>query len=274
MKTFIKPQKILTAILSLAAALLGLASPSASAQTPFPGAVANNGLSLRISHGQLRNDRVQGAPTNEEATLGNIVPYLVAAYNEANVVIGDGLGNLKIDDLELRNAPLDLALQALSVASGDKFTVRELRSKEESFALLYMLETNKTSAPGTKVEAFNLSGYIQHIKRSSPDTNKWDEQIGMNMARLHEIVQSVVDEQRALEKISGGSLKFEFFRESDLLIVIGAPEAVMTAGKIIRALPGQDNQRGLGYLLEPSGQNQSGAGENLPDYKLLQQLAK
>jgi hypothetical protein len=151
--------------------------------------------------------------------------------------------------------------------------VRELVSKEQTFALLYMLETNKTSAPETKVEAFNLSGYIQHIKHSSTDTNNWDRQIEVNVENIQEIVEWVVSQQRDLEKISGAPLKFKFFRESDLLIVIGPPEAVMTAGKIFRALPGQDRQRAE-YLFAPSGPGQAGADylPNLQDQKLLQQL--
>jgi hypothetical protein len=197
---------------------------------------------------------------------------------DVNIVIGDSLGSLKINDLQLQHAPLDLALQALSVASGNKFIVRELNSKETP-SLLYMLETNKTSAPETKVEAFNLSGYIHHIKHSTPDTNKWDEQIRMNMDRLQQITQSVVDEQRALEKsagvpLIGVALKFDFFKESDLLIVFGAPEAVTTAGKIIQALPVQDDERWPNYLLAPSRQNQPDGTVNLQDEKLLQQLAK
>ncbi|MGP8238577.1 MAG: hypothetical protein ACLQVW_24630 [Limisphaerales bacterium] len=261
----IKPQKFLTVVLSLTGALLlGLASPSALAQSAAAEAGLYNGLDLQIRHGLLMND-----PAHAEASLSNIVAYLAEMNSgaaehfpirEANVVIGDGLGSLKIDDLQLQHAPMDLALQALSVASGNKFIVRELNSKETP-ALLYMLETNKMSAPETKVEAFNLSGYIQHIKHSSPETNKWDEQIRINMDRLQQITQSVVDEQRALEKSAGApllgvALKFDFFKESDLLIIFGAPEAVTTAGKIIRALPGEDDQKGLGYLLAPSKQNQ------------------
>jgi hypothetical protein len=178
------------------------------------------------------------------------------------------LGSLKIDDLQLRNAPLDLALQALSVASGNKFIVKELNSKETP-SLLYMLETNNTSAPQTEVEAFNLSGYIQHIKSSAPDPKKWEEQIGRNVDRIQSIIRQVVDEQRGLEKTTGVPLKFEFFNESDLLIVIGPPDAVMTAGKIIRALPGEEDPRGFGSLFGPSG-----GRADLQDEKLLQQLAK
>jgi hypothetical protein len=137
-----------------------------------------------------------------------------------------------------------------------------------------MLETNKMSAPEIKVEAFNLSGYIEHLKHASTETNKWDEQIAKNVSDLRNIVESVAHEQRDLEKMGAASLKFEFFKESDLLIVIGPPDAVTTAGKIVGALPGEDDQRGLGYLLGPMGQNPLDGGAGIAGYKLLQPLAK
>jgi hypothetical protein len=280
MKTLIKPHRFLTVVLSLTATLFWLGSSSASGQSASPKEELYKGLDLQISHGLLMNDGRE--PVHGEATLSNIVTYLAAMQRsaaehspirEANIVLGDGLGSLKIDDLQLQHAPLDLALQALSVASGDKFTVKEVRSKETP-ALLYMLETNKSSAPETKVEAFNLSGYVQHIKRSTSDTNNWERVIGNKIGDLQAIVQQVVDEQRTLEKISRAYLKFKFFVDSDLLIIIGPPDAVATAGKIIRALPGEDDQRGLRYLLAPEGQDALDSGANLQNDKFLQQLAK
>jgi hypothetical protein len=270
MKTSIKPQKFLTFILSLAAALLGAVVSSGFAQSAAPEAGLYKGLDLQISRGRLMN-----YSPSQEATLSNIVAYLgimnrgaAEHFPNANFVVGDGLGSLKFEDLQLQHAPLDLALQALSVASGNKFIVREFNSKETP-SLLYMLETNKTSVPQTEVEAFSLSGYIQHLKSSSPDPKNWGEQIGRSIDHIQSIIRQVVEEQRDLEKTNWAPLKFEFFRESDLLILIGPPDAVATAGKIIRALPGEDEQRGFGSLLGPSG-----GRANLQDEKLLQQLAK
>jgi hypothetical protein len=247
MKTLIKPLNFLTGLLSLACALALLPS-YACGQDAQPAAVLRAGLNLQISHGQLFDP---GGAAHGEATLSNVVAMLTAKYSAllasgtpeptVNIVIGDGLGKLKIDDLQLQDAPLDLALQALRVASGNKFVISEQRSKENP-SHLYMLETIEPPKLETRVEAFNLSGYIRHIERSCPDTNKWDEQIEKNVEEIQQIVSAVLEEQRLMEdknmEAPQRGPRFRFFKESELLIVIGSPEVVKTAAKIIFALPG------------------------------------
>jgi hypothetical protein len=114
------------------------------------------------------------------------VAYL-GAKSGANIVIGNDLSQVKIGDLQLRDAPVDLALQALSVASGNTFVVRYRLSSLGPSRALYMLEATPDlptkSAP--TVQAFNLSGYLHYIKhRWNPDPNKWTDVFNMNIDRL------------------------------------------------------------------------------------------
>jgi hypothetical protein len=249
MNTLMKRQTLSTNILSLACALAALAAPQGRAQSPT-GAGADTGtrVHLAISHGHTL---AAGGFGNGEARLSNIVSVLRERSPGAQIVVGNDLGQLEIGDLQLRDAPLDLALQALSVASGNKFVVREQRSKEDP-STLYMLETNQAPPPPkpeTTVEAFNLTGYIQHIKQSCPDTNKWDEAIQSSVDRLRDIIVSIVHEQEAFDKgTSGpeGPRRFEFFKDANLLILLGPPDAVSTASTIINALPGEEKYPRMG----------------------------
>ena len=59
-----------------------------------------------------------------EATLANVVDALRTRYQDANIAVAPGLGKLKISDLKLRAGQLTDELEAVRVASGNKFDIK------------------------------------------------------------------------------------------------------------------------------------------------------
>ena len=109
------------AVAGISALLVGLPDVLLSAELAAPAAVtaakAGN-YDLEIKDGQLLR------PTGKvEATLANVIDALRDRYTEANIVLSPGLANLKIADLKLRASGLGEELQAVRVASGEKFEV-------------------------------------------------------------------------------------------------------------------------------------------------------
>jgi type II secretory pathway component GspD/PulD (secretin) len=86
------------------------------------------------------------------------------------------------------------------------------------------------------------------------------QKLQQSLAKLEEIIKQTIDAQQNFMSSSVGSssagsaslgaasvpLKpptIKFYKDADLLIVVGSPEAVETARKIIDALPGQSVQQ-------------------------------
>jgi hypothetical protein len=245
----LKRQKFLAGILSVGCAMAVLTAPRARAED----------ASFHIVHGQLTD-------SGQEATLSNAVNYLQRKDLTVNIVLPAELGQIKIGDLQLRDAPADLALRALSEASGSKFVVKEQRSDLGTAKPLFILQTNQPPSPplsDVTVQAFNLTGYLSYMKfdavsrqvlsQSSQDTNA-DENLAKlddNLARLQDIIKQVVAAQKSFNfswkgaAIPSNPPTIKFYKAADLLIVIGSPEAVETARKIVNALPGESDGRGV-----------------------------
>jgi hypothetical protein len=275
MNTLLKQKNLSKSILCAAGVAAALATPTARAQDATG---AGRSLDIQISHGQiiLPNQSERG-----EATLSNVVSYLRQQDADLNVVLGANLGQIKISDVQLHDVPPDLALQALSLASGNSFLVKDQLSVSQNASLVYLLEENPSVSQTTlPVEAFNMAGYIQHIKQSCPDTNKWDAEIENNFRQLHHFMMQVVGEQdhpdAANPPASYIAPKFEFFKGADLFVVIGTKEEVKTIGKIISALPGQEDHGMPGWnALGHAGETQPGMEQYLRrDNELLEKMQK
>ncbi len=223
------------------------AAPQAKAQSA--------GSPLHIVHGQI----VDGA-NSVDATLSSAVDYLQKVDPTANIVVPEEMGQIKIGDLQLRDAPVGLALEALSVASGNKFMVREENSGSKR---LFIIQTNQPPhppRPEVTVEAFNLTGYLQHLnpgnllhlELSGKGTN-----VNTILDQLKDTIVTVlsdVADQRNLNSsaplprfVIPPAPQFKFYEYADLFIVIGSGEAVETARKIVNALPGEESQDGKGF---------------------------
>ncbi|MGA2177198.1 MAG: hypothetical protein ABSH38_19660 [Verrucomicrobiota bacterium] len=262
-----KRQNLLAGILSLGCAMALLTAARAQQAD-------NATIDIQITHGQLYYDNTG----HGEATLSNVVFFLQARDTRINVVMGKDVGQIRIGDLQLHEAPVDLTLKALNVASGNKFVITQHPSGMQMAPPLFILETNQPPSPPkseTRVVAFNLTGYIQHVRLSCQDTNKWEEQLRRNLDGLEGIVQETVAAQRELDPQLGSLSwpRFRFYREADLLIVIGSSPAVETAITIISALPGEQPRSAGGF--DPFAHAAQDYGDALQKYRLeLDQLKK
>src|SRR5262249_28890699 len=111
------------AVLVVCAMMLLAALMVKAADNTEPNKTPQVSYDLEISNGTLV---LEGKKT--EATLANVVEVLRARYQQANIVIAPGLAQLKISDLKLRAGQLVDELEAVRVASGEKFEVIGPRS--------------------------------------------------------------------------------------------------------------------------------------------------
>ena len=211
----------------------------------------------------------------QPATLVNVVDALREMFPEFNIAMVPDLAHVKVMDLKFRPADggstaLEEVLTALRVATGNRFAWRTgAASTNQSFldpntgwapsiaggspdlTRLYMLSLSMDeSAPQSKraVEVFNLHGYLEQLGPNSD--------VERNLEQLKEMIA------KALVALnpdgSGGSdePELQFHPGANLLIVIGSPEAVELARKIVTALPYYGGP-GTGYPafpgLEPGG---------------------
>src|SRR5665213_1009510 len=162
MNTLMRRQILVAGFLSLVFATAVLTVPLAHAEGTLKGG-------LQIIHGQLydANGRERG-----DATLSNALSLV--KMEGINIIMPDELGQIRIGDLPLQDAPGDLIVRALSEASGNKFVVKELHSELGPGQPLLILEANQSPSPppsDVTVEAIYLRGYIQYMKHSGQGTN-------------------------------------------------------------------------------------------------------
>ena len=112
---------------------------------------------LEIENSTLR----LGDRAKELAKLGSIVRLLRDKHPEANIAMAPELGEIVIPDLKLRAASVDDELEALRVASGDKFVWRTFNNQAQ--LKLFTLQPSEqflraSPAPRpTQVEVFNMT---------------------------------------------------------------------------------------------------------------------
>src|SRR5262249_39936543 len=116
--------------------------------------------------------------TKMPATMGRVLDAVRDLYPKANIVASPEVADMMLVDLKLRSTDIEETLEALRVATGDRFIwqrsgdqpgsidpttgipVPARPAKESS---LYMLMANAQALPAKarrEVEVFNLSGYI------------------------------------------------------------------------------------------------------------------
>jgi hypothetical protein len=159
-----------------------------------------------------------------------------------------GIEKIRIANLKLRSTQLENELEALRVASGNKFiwsrgisaetSVNSFgravagggmstEAKVSSETPLFILGPNTQPTESDRnVEVFNLNHYLQH----SEDPDKALDQI-------HRIVDNTLREMKLDD--SEQPANFQFHRGASLLIVTGTPETLQVTRKVINALQGQ-----------------------------------
>ncbi len=195
-----------------------------------------------------------------EAVLENVVDLLRERHNGANIVLSPRLPRIRIANLRLRATNLEQELEALRVASGNKFmwspgnnapltdpnTGMPLPTpppgidpatglRAGSQAPLYILtETPGASETRRRVEVFNLSDYF-----SSLGSGQEEETQKLVNNSLDEIKKIVITTLEAMDQDHNATISFQFHSGANLLVVIGTPDAIEVAERVVAALQAQ-----------------------------------
>ena len=226
----------------------GLKAPPAAAPNSSP----VSEYELEITDGLLLRDGAR-----KKATLKAVVDLLRELHPEANFVVASGLETTGIADLKLRGSTVDDQLEAIRMASGSQFVWRggnsgaidpntglPVSSGGKANPSLYVLDIAAAARPALQVEAFNISGYIDSLfTNETPETRA--KLIDDQLKQIEVMVHETLDEYRALNRdIAGSQSKLlrppaiRFHRGANLAIIMGDPESVAVAAKVIGALPG------------------------------------
>jgi len=259
--------RVLT-VLSLAAALALTPAP-VRAQTndaPQPGRdprraapaqpAAPAEYDLDIANGTFRS----GGHPQEQAMFGRTVQILRDKHPEANIAMSPKLGGILIRDLKLRASDLDEELEALRVASDDQFIWN--RRVPINGPALYTLQpsehfVSESAAPRlTQVEVFNMTSYFAHQANAPTNDAALVEYKEKMIGDTRQIIIQTVQMAGAPHAL----IDLQFHPGANLLVVVGTPDSLEVARKIINAMIGQSlnnswffNPDGFTYTVPNAG---------------------
>ncbi len=183
------------------------------------------------------------------ATLTTVVDVLRLMHDGANIVLAPSLAEITISDLKVKGLNLEDELEALRVASGDRFlwmrgapsvrpaaidpaTGLPVASPPPGDGQFYSLVPNRDAAlaPGrSNLEVFNVEPFVRREKDAKEA-----------IAQLTDIIHSAIglanlDQSGSEETI----LRCQFYPGAQLLIVTGGPDVLEVARKVVRAATGE-----------------------------------
>jgi hypothetical protein len=223
-----------------------------AATTPAYNLEIKDGLLIWTGPKRQDNDKVVSA------NLQNVVDLLRELHPEANFALAPQLRDIPVNDLKMRAAGVEANLEAIRIASGSEFVWRDAQTSptpidpttglpatpdQKTKSPLYILDaTPAPLKPGLQVEAFNIGPYLDSL----PGHEDKQEREKLAAARLDEIQRIVEEAVAQYRNASAASLNakkmpppsIRFHRGANLAVIIGEPEAVALAAKIIGALPG------------------------------------
>jgi len=256
---------LVTAINLIPLALPTQAAPAAPAAKEPPPRPA---YALEIRDGALLHPG-PGGPAN----LANVVDALRDLFPDCNFVLAPELANVLVMDLKLRpgNNEVEVnghlvwppqsigeTLTALRVAAGNRFLWRNgvaespppqatpqldpatglpAAAPPQEASSLFTLLPDPTAAQSRRaVEAFSLQDYLQSLPKQ--------DEASLNQS-LGDIENLIVETLNSMDaEVARPQIRFH--PGTKLLVVIGSPEAIDVAAKIITALPGYHARSGGG----------------------------
>jgi len=203
---------------------------------------------VEIQDGQLLLAPMNGrAPTNEftfrdgayaepvtsvPATIANLAKYLRAADTNANITVSPSAAEIQIKDLKLHGADVGEVVNAVGVATDEAVYGGGGSYGNGRFECSFRAnQANLQQNSERTVEVFNMSGYIHSLHLINPPP---EAVVQKKLDEIHELVLETLASLRGQ-----GDVNFRFHPGTELLIVIGKPDAIEVTRKIIDALPGQ-----------------------------------
>ena len=190
-----------------------------------------------------------------EPTLANVIDVLREQYTEANIILAPGLSKLMVGDLKLRAGKLNEELEAVRVASDDRF---ELQTPGQSIPRidpntglptagtggintgLFVLREAPLGPQGRRiVEAFNVGPYLEFLRNKTQEEGHPVLEEGQSLEEIEKIINETIKAFRE-QSSDADQPSFQYHPGATLLIVIGKVDSVETARKIVNALPGMD----------------------------------
>jgi len=247
-------------LLAIAALLAGVTGPVFAQETrketsPYDLEIKDG---LLVWSGPPRKDNAKQLPAN----LQNVVALLRELHPEANFAVSPRVAGTDIADLKMRTSSVEEKLEAVRIASGSEFLWNKAQatpmqpdagqlvmSGGKAILTLYVLDALQTTAKsGLQVEAFNVNTYIKAFNTypspGKPEDAKEEnpqERVEQIKRMALETVNDYETVSMTLNKSKARSLRspsIRFHPGANLLVIIGEPEAVAVAAKVIGALPG------------------------------------
>jgi hypothetical protein len=207
----------------------------------------NTDYDLQIVDGQLIRPSGKG-----EAMLPNVIDALRDQYTQANIVLSPSLAKVKVGDLKLRAGHLDEELEAVRVASGEKFQVHAsgrpnptvdpttglppTQDLSINSGLFVLREAPPTAQSQKIVEAFNIGPYLEWLgHRPTADQRGNPENEGLS--EIYRVIGETIHDFQG-DSNDANVPKCQYHHGATLLVVIGTVESVEIARKIVNALPG------------------------------------
>jgi hypothetical protein len=188
-----------------------------------------------------------------EATLPNVVDALRERYTNANIIFSAGLAKLKVDDLKLRAGRLVEDLEALRIATGERFDVQAPNRPfppqvdPNTGQVLYGVNSGlfvlRESTPPAQrqrlVEAFNIGPYLEWLRHQPKEPNLKGSEEDYGPQEIQMMIKETLGGFRP-DGAEADQPVFQYHPGTSLLIVIGNPDSVEIARKIVKALPGMN----------------------------------
>jgi len=191
----------------------------------------------------------------EAVTLGEIVSYIREKYKNTNIVLGPGAADVTVNELKLHAVDVPTLLEAVRLAADRPLAVSTLAESASNGWYLGLLNNAPPAPP--EITVFNLSGYFTQQHQLTP------EEIQKSTADLADIIDKTVAMYRDYE-LAASELKSEdavrpkylFHNGANLLVIIGTPEIVDIARKVLNALPGiNPSHNTMGFTSGGTGWN-------------------
>jgi len=200
------------------------------------------------------------------ATLGALVKALQMRYTEANIVLTPSLADAEIPDLKLRAHSLAEVLEAIRLATDNRFewlgpgspgiaqpplaaidptTGLPISQNDATSATgLYVLRPPTMLTGGERIlEAMNLASYIESEVEEKKQTLDLPQKmrLGADLADGLELIirETLASFKDISEADAERRLKFQYHAGSSLLIVIGPRDDVEVARKVVAAVSRQ-----------------------------------
>jgi hypothetical protein len=197
--------------------------------------------------------------------LSEAVNLLRKQHPEANFVLAAGIENIEVGNLKLLNASLEDKLEAIRIASGFKFgweirgfspgqmvinpgTGMPSAAPKPARPMYVLSSSEPEKRHNLQVEAFNVNEYLNSFDvRLVSSSNRADLELfrKQKILDLKAMVEETLDQYiQAIKEASGNgaetihSPSIKFHEGANLIVVIGEPDAVAVAAKVICALPG------------------------------------